>query len=142
MTEIHIENPREIVERLNRLLVEYPDEVKNAVWLELAKVLNESKRLCPVDTGALRGSGYVPEPEASDGNIRATIGYSQGYAWYVHENLLANHEPPTQAKFLELPLIDALPDITEAIIARTLSLIESGATTRSIASDVEKMTKG
>ena len=142
MTEIRIERPIEIVERLNRLMVEYPEQVKNAVWLELAKVMNESKKLCPADTGALRGSGHVPEPESSDGNIRATIGYSQGYAWWVHEMIDNWHEHPTQAKFLEQPLTDALPAITEAIIERTLYLIESGTTTRSVAADVKKIIGG
>jgi hypothetical protein len=127
MTEIHIETPREIVERLNQLLVEYPEEVKNAVWLELAKVMNESKALCPADTGALRGSGHVTEPVATEGNVHAEIGYSQSYAWYVHENLLAYHNPPTQAKFLEVPLINALPDIQQAIIDRVLASIEGKA---------------
>lgn len=123
MVEIKIERPIEIVERLNNLLVEYPEQVKNAVWLELANVMNESKKLCPVDTGALRGSGYVPEPIVSDGNIRAEIGYSQGYAYWVHELIDNVHEPPTQAKYLEMPLMDALPTITERIIERVEAMI-------------------
>lgn len=123
MTDIQITRPIEIVEHLNRLLVAYPEQVKNAVWAELEIVLSESKKLCPVDTGALRGSGYVPEPEATDGNIRATIGYSQGYAWWVHELIDNYHEPPTQAKYLETPLVQALPTITEKIIERVETLI-------------------
>lgn len=123
MVEIKIERPIEIVERLNQLLVEYPEQVKRAVWLELANVMNESKKLCPVDSGALRGSGYVPEPEVSDGNIRAEIGYSQGYAYWVHELIDNWHEPPTQAKYLEVPLMQALPTITEKIIERVEAMI-------------------
>ena len=126
MVEIKIERPIEIVERLNNLLVEYPEQVKNAVWEELEIVMSESKKLCPVDTGALRGSGHVPEPEATDGNIRATIGYSQGYAYWVHELIDNYHEPPTQAKYLEDPLVQALPAITERIIERVESMITKG----------------
>jgi len=126
MVEIRIERPIEIVERLNNLLVEYPEQVKNAVWEELEIVMSESKKLCPVDTGALRGSGHVPEPEATDGNIRATIGYSQGYAYWVHELIDNYHEPPTQAKYLEDPLVQALPAITERIIERVESMITKG----------------
>ncbi len=123
MVEITITRPIEIVERLNQLLVEYPEEVKNAVWLELQTVLNESKKLCPVDTGTLGGSGHAPEPEVTPGNIRAMIGYSQGYAWWVHELIDNWHEPPTQAKYLEVPLMLALPTITEKIIERVEGMI-------------------
>jgi hypothetical protein len=123
MVEISIKRPYEIVEHLNRLLVEYPNEVKNAVWGELENVLSESKKLCPVDTGTLRGSGHVNEPTASDGNIHAEIGYSQGYAYWVHEIIENYHEPPTQAKYLEVPLMAALPTITEKIIERVEYMI-------------------
>lgn len=126
MADISIERPREIVERLNALLVEYPDEVKNAVWEELSVVMAESKKLCPYDTGALRGSGHVPEPVVSDGNIRAVIGYSQKYAWWVHELIENYHKPPTQAKYLEVPLVQALPTITEKIIERVEHMIAKG----------------
>lgn len=137
-----METPQEIIDRLNQLIVEYPSRVSQAVWYELAKVMNESKKLCPVDTGALRGSGHVPEPEVSEGNIRATLGYSEAYAWWVHENLLAHHEPPTQAKFLEIPLIDALPDIQEAIIDRTLWIIKGGISRGQTVRDVKRMVEG
>jgi len=123
MVEITITRPIEIVERLNQLLVEYPEQVKNAVWEELQTVLVESKKECPVDSGALRGSGHVPEPEVTDGNIRATIGYSQGYAYWVHELIDNWHEPPTKAKYLEDPLMAALPTITEKIIERVEAMI-------------------
>jgi hypothetical protein len=123
MVDIQIRRPIEMVERLNNLLVEYPDEVSRAVSLELNAVLAESKQLCPKDTGALRGSGHVPDPIVSDGNIHAEIGYSQGYAYWVHELIENYHEPPTQAKYLEVPLMRALPAITERIIARVEAMI-------------------
>ena len=123
MVEITITRPYEIVEHLNRLLVEYPDDVAKAVALELETVMAESKKLCPVDTGTLRGSGHVEEPVVSDGNIRASIGYSQGYAFWVHELIDNWHEPPTQAKYLEVPLMAALPTITEKIIERVEYMI-------------------
>ena len=125
MVEISIKRPYEIVEHLNRLLVEYPEDVKEATFYELLKVLVESKRLCPVSPGggALRGSGHVVYPEYTDGQLRAVIGYSQSYAWWVHEILENWHEPPTQAKYLEVPLMAALPTITEKIIERVEYMI-------------------
>lgn len=125
MVEITITRPYEIVEHLNRLLVEYPDDVAKAVALELNIVLAESKKLCPVSPGggALRGSAHVDDPVVADGNIRAVIGYSQSYAWWVHELIDNWHEPPTQAKYLEVPLMAALPTITEKIIERVEYMI-------------------
>lgn len=126
MTEIVVENPQEIIDRLNALVVGYPDDVSNAVWYELSRVMNEAKKLCPVETGYMRGSGYVGEPLVEDGKISVTLGFFAEYAWWVHENLLANHHPPTQAKFLEVPLIDAAPDLMENICNRVTWLIERG----------------
>ena len=125
MVEITITRPIEIVEHLNRLLAEYPEDVKYALGQELHKVLEESKRLCPVSPGggALRGSAHVVDPEYTDGQLRAVIGYSQSYAFWVHEIIDNWHEPPTQAKYLEVPLMAALPTITEKIIERVEYMI-------------------
>lgn len=65
-------------------------------------LLGESQKLVPVDTGALRASGQV----AVEGKLLATtayVFYGTSYATYVHEDLEAFHEPPTQAKYLEQP---------------------------------------
>jgi hypothetical protein len=43
------------------------------------------------------------------------MGYSAEYAWWVHENMEANHHPPTKAKFLEEVLQMNGSRITQAI---------------------------
>lgn len=126
MTEIIVETPEEIIEHLARLRDGFPDEMKDALWQTLADVLTVSKRLCPFETGALRGSGHVPEPHVAEGMILADIGYSQNYAWWVHELIGNYHKPPTQAKYLEVPLMAALPRLTEDVIRRTEHLILEG----------------
>lgn len=73
-------------------------------------IFDESQRLVPVDTGALKASGQVTR----DG-LTATIAYGQqdnagrgsrdtaDYAPIVHERM-DTHHPVGQAKFLEVPL--------------------------------------
>ena len=75
-----------------------------AVQRSFEYILAESKKICPVETGFLRGSGYVTEPVIAYGQILLSIGYGAGYAYWVHELIENYHHPPTKAKFLEEPL--------------------------------------
>jgi hypothetical protein len=77
--------------------------------------MGESKKICPVKTGYMRGSGYVTEPIIAYGQILVSIGYSAEYSWWVHENLEAHHHPPTKAKFLEEPLQMYSKNIPQAV---------------------------
>ena len=95
-----------------------PGHLKNygsAVFSELAnKVFNESQRQVPRRTGTLAGSGSV-EPDGEGG---WTIGYggaASGYAYWVHENLSAHHQPPTKAKYLEDPMNSILGEVDGAL---------------------------
>ena len=142
MVEISVDGPEEIASRLDNLVRGYPTEGKNAMWLEMAKVMNEALRLCPVDTGYLRGSRVVEEPSnLYDGTIMATIGFSAEYAYWVHELTGNYHNPPTQAKFLEVPLLKALPTLAEKVADRIEWLLTNGWSEDAVASLVEKATK-
>lgn len=93
-------------------------------------ILAASQGLVPVDTSALRSSGYVTPPAKEDGFLEVLIGYggpaakinpktlelTDGYALYVHENLEAHH-PVGTAKFLELPFNQATRGMGERIAA-------------------------
>lgn len=88
----------------------------------IKRIVNPSKRLCPVDTGALRRSVWWSADITSRG-LSAVIGYNTEYAIYVHENPDARHAPPTQWKFLEEPLATNGPLVAEDVaraIAREL----------------------
>lgn len=71
------------------------------------KVLAVAQERAPVDTGNLKGSGFVRK----EGKLGVSVGFSAAYAIYVHENLEAHHDTG-QAKFLE----SALRDNRDAII--------------------------
>lgn len=82
------------------------------------KILNESKKLVPVDTGTLRNSGKVEGPKISEDSVEVEITYggsAQAYAGVVHEDMTMDHSPSKmtkitkkprrgQAKYLEIPV--------------------------------------
>lgn len=91
-----------------------------AIYREGQGILAESQGLVPVDTSALRSSGYATEPQYDGTRCIVYIGYggpaakinpktgesTDSYALYVHENLDAFHKVGT-AKFLEWPFLQA-----------------------------------
>lgn len=82
--------------------------------------MTESKRRVPVDTGTLRASGFVMEPERSGRNISVTLAYggpAEGYAVVVHEDLDAFH-PHGQAKYLESVLKESQPHMRARLAQR------------------------
>ena len=82
------------------------------------KILNESKKLVPVDTGALRNSGIVEGPKIDEDSVEVEITYggdAKAYAGVVHEDMTMSHSPTEmtkitkkprrgQAKYLEIPV--------------------------------------
>jgi hypothetical protein len=77
--------------------------MQSGLFLCAQVVLRKALKLCPIDTGALRDTGTAHVTGRGFG-ARAVVefgGPDAPYALYVHENLDAYHEPPTQAKFLE-----------------------------------------
>lgn len=126
MVDIIIDSPKEIVESLTALRDRAPAELAEGIWRFASTVMNESAKICPVDTGFLRGSRYINKPVMYEDEINLNLGYSAEYAIYVHENLLAQHKPPTQAKFLEVPLIQHAPEMLEEIVQITMDLITEG----------------
>lgn len=78
------------------------------------KLLRESQRITPVDTGALRASGRM-RTEGKGIEIEVIVSYSTWYAVYVHEILWYYHKPPTQAKFLEQPFRQLRPQLVAMI---------------------------
>ncbi len=101
----------------------YPEQTAQAVYRTAQGTLNKSAELVPVDKGILRGSRYITEPEIGPGRIGVSMGYATDYAAAVHERLDAAHNPPTQAKYLEAPLLQDLPEYPRAILRTTEKLV-------------------
>ena len=117
--EITVSSPEELAAQLREFAKAFPNETERSTWEEMRLTMNESQKLCPVEHGFLRGSGYVTDPVImADGTILISVGYSSEYAVYVHEIVTNYHKPPTMAKFLELPLIFRRDRMLRNIIAR------------------------
>lgn len=92
------------------------------------EIINDSQRLVPVETGTLRASARVNEPELHGDTLTVRAGYgygsdinpisgepAAGYAVYVHENVEAHHAAPTQSKFLEQPALERAAEVGPAV---------------------------
>ena len=60
-------------------------------------IQRESMKIVPIDKGHLKGTAFTRPTSKNE----FTIGYTAGYAVYVHENLNAQHASGTSAKYLE-----------------------------------------
>ena len=102
-------------------------KVVGQVILEEANMIfAKAMILTPIDTGALRGSGGVSAPMNMPQGIGVDIffgGPAAPYAMYVHEILGNYHNPPTQAKYLEQPFMERLPEIQANMARRIIDLM-------------------
>lgn len=98
-----------------------------ALYVRGEAIMADSKEhFVPVDTGALKGSGYVNQPVVSANEAAVELGYGGpgiDYAVVVHENPAAHH-PHGQWKYLEAPLMAALKDLPEQLGADVLVAFE------------------
>jgi len=78
-----------------------------SLFQEAETILTLSKTdYVPVDTGALRASGFVEPPIIASSQVSVTLGFggpAAPYAVIVHEDLTKRHTVG-QAKYLEVPL--------------------------------------
>lgn len=112
-----------------------------ALYREGLGIMASSQGLVPVDTTALRSSGYVQEPERDADLITVYLGYggpaakinsktgesTDAYALYVHENLEAFH-PVGMAKYLEMPFDQAKSGMGARIAAAIRADMHGGQT--------------
>jgi hypothetical protein len=106
-----------------------PLAVAQAIWEEANLIFAKSQVLVPVDTGVLRGSGGVSAPQKGTTGYFVDIFYggpAADYALYVHEIIGNYHKPPTQAKYLEQPFMEALPQIQNNISRRIIHIVRNG----------------
>jgi hypothetical protein len=106
--------------------------LKQAVFGTATAVLNESKKLVPVDTEALKSSGRVENMKISSSEVSVEITYggpAAKYAFIVHEDMSANHSPSLltqvtkrprrgQAKYLEIPVMAWKGKFVKSLIGR------------------------
>lgn len=86
-------------------------EVDARVWNLGERIMTESARLAPVDTGYLRASRFQRwGPNEGSASV-VELGYSAEYALWVHE-IPAAHNPPTRWQFLLEPAMRIFSEAT------------------------------
>ena len=108
-----------------------PQAIAQAIYEEANVIFAKSQVLVPVDTGILRGSGGVSAPQLNAQGYFVDIFYggpAAPYALVVHEIIGNYHNPPTQAKYLEQPVMEAMATIQENIRGRIIDIIRKGHT--------------
>jgi len=78
-------------------------------------VLRESKKIVPVDTGTLKGSGFARNVGGPGWLADVIVGYTAKYAIYVHENPHAKHKEGKTYKFLEKVIRDQRKQILKIV---------------------------
>lgn len=145
--EIHSVNLTETIKRLE----EYGDNAPKICGMALKdvgeQIMRESLRICPVDTGALKSTGVVTNPERHGAKVYVILGYGGvaangnkvGYAFYVHENPRAGKTGGVspqgrkykhwadsgQWKYLEGPIAEHEP-LIDAKLAEAIHFVLTG----------------
>lgn len=89
------------------------------MYLVGEEIMTDAKKRAPVDTGAMRGSGYVTPPDVRGTRVTVEEGFGGAAKDYVieqHENLALAH-PVGEAKFLERAMDAARTDAGTKIAA-------------------------
>lgn len=121
-----IEGAQELRQMLSQSSEQAGQIVGQVILEEANTIFAKSLILTPVDTGALRGSGGVSAPQHTPQGIGVDIffgGPAAPYALYVHEIRGNRHNPPTQAKYLEQPFMERLPNIQQNMARRIIDLL-------------------
>jgi hypothetical protein len=112
---------RKIQEDLGYIIQQFEDVTPEFMLEAMRPIFDESQRIVPVRTSALKDSGYLEIVEFR-GSPKVEIGYAKGgnpwYAVYVHEMIEIPHRPPTQAKYLEKPVNDGLGALIDTLAAQ------------------------
>lgn len=98
-----------------------------ALYREGLRILAQSLRLVPVDTGRLRATGYVSPPTSKMfvGQV-VEVGYGTQYAPRQHEDVSLRHTVG-QSKFLQQPAEQAQAGLAARVAADTARLAARGA---------------
>lgn len=125
MANITFDIPEKEIKELGRILNKYGARAKRETMKHLFKeatgIMTVSKAsFVPVDTGALRSTGYVKP--AQDFVELGYGGPAAPYALVVHEDLEAHHTVGS-AKYLERPFRDATRGLARRLIARLRSTL-------------------
>lgn len=111
MITIDLQGMAQVTQNLQRLVTVPQAPLEDALVHEAQAILDVSRQLCPVDTGALVSSGEVETPQHVGTLTEVTIRYGDHgrvpYAMVQEFDVTFNHPHGGQAHFLQQPLFAA-----------------------------------
>ncbi len=120
MFTFDLKGTAEVQAKITEALRSMSGKAEAALYQEAEREMTEAKRKVPVDTGTLRDSGHVQQPEHDANGVSVVMGFggaAESYAVIVHEDLEALHAVG-EAKFLESVLQESAPHLLERIASR------------------------
>lgn len=112
--KVGIEGAKEIVKALESMQDEASKILLSAVKKGGEIALNDAKKNCPVDTGALRDSLKVNEKKATNTKATATVDYDKSIRYGVFVELGTNGRSPNP--FLRKAIDDNTEKINKTIV--------------------------
>lgn len=115
---VTIKGGEKVIKNAQEALDRWKKALRSAVYAEASNVMTISKRLVPVDSGTLKGSGYVTLPEHRGPQILCELGYggpAKKYAEIQHESLHYRHPRGGQAKYLSVAVGKREGDLKNSI---------------------------
>ena len=104
----------ELTAKLGQLRGQAREIAADEMYRGAQEILAASREIVPVETGALRDSGFADRPETHGDLIALEVGYggpTADYALYVHEGT----SKMAARKFLERPTLELYPGIVRGI---------------------------
>lgn len=111
----------QLARKLRRAASGGSEAIAGVLTREAEAVITAAKQqYVPVETGALRASGFVAPPHVSGHRVAVVMGFggpSAPYALIVHEDLTKRH-PVGSAKYLEIPFKARVAGMPAVVAAR------------------------
>ena len=110
---------------IGRVSQQYKAAVGGALYLQGSRIMAESVKQVPVDTGRLRASQFVSSPKDGPQGLTVQLGYGTDYAVPVHERKDLEHVVGNY-KFLRIPFDDSKSNAARNIASDTARLFSEG----------------
>ena len=94
-SEFKVEGLDHVIRNLRRYRGMKERDIARGLFAAGRFLLKESKRICPVQFGVLKSSGFVRNISTAT-RAEVVVGYTPEYAVYVHEDLVSQ-APPARA---------------------------------------------
>lgn len=126
---IELEGTERLTRIFDRASQAHRQALGQALTLQAQRILNESKRIVPFDTGVLKDSGAVEQAKVDSDGVEVEITYggaATAYAAVQHWDETLNHPNGKQALYLLTPIQAAKDTFVRNIMESFARYIKKG----------------